>query len=473
MSARLTIRKCTREDCTNVQFDEDECMACGSKTEAWTVVRVDEGKDLKFDPVFLPAHRALENKVSVTMGKHENSCSRAGFLYAKHKGTARSHPMERGSALHRVLELATKATIAEGEPLIPGELVKAICGEVIDDPAYRTPVEEHDYLRESAYRWAGGFACDPSSIVAVENLFVLDLGGVTLRGKIDYAETFDGGLTLKIDDYKSARSMPTQEDISRKRPDGTVAAKAYQLVCYGLLAAFGVPVREEICPECFGSGVEKYDAGLPEPCSFCKGRPRREIPEPFGIASQATEFDVGYVFPGINAGDVPGERRATLTRLELQEYRESIENQMHRIMLAEKSGDWPATPGSHCGECPARKECPIPVELNDFAGRINTVEEARQAAVVLDREKADHAARRKELKLFVESLPDQRLPFGKDKVWEFGYRESIEITDKEAMFAAMTEAVQFGTPFDRAKFERVKKSTPFLDRTLTVEELDA
>src|SRR5205085_1127581 len=138
-----------------------------------------------------------------------------------------------------------------GEETIPPEIVKAIVNEVLADPQFHVPIDEHDYLRESAYRWASNFVVPPQEqILALESLFVLDLGGFQVRGKIDYAEALDGGAAVAVKDWKSSRALPAFEEIARKRPDGSLAAKNMQLIVYALLLAFGVPVRFEECPEC-------------------------------------------------------------------------------------------------------------------------------------------------------------------------------------------------------------------------------
>jgi hypothetical protein len=102
----------------------------------------------------------------------------SAFLYALNKGDASTPEMQRGSGLHAVIERSTRAAIDQGEPFIPPEVVKAIVNEVLADPEFAIPVEEHDYLRESAYRWAGEWSVDPAAVVAAETMFVLDLAAI-------------------------------------------------------------------------------------------------------------------------------------------------------------------------------------------------------------------------------------------------------------------------------------------------------
>lgn len=449
----------------------------------------------RFEPVHLPPDRALNHRVSQTLAAKFNACRRSAYLYQTLHGGAGSHQMLRGSGLHEVLARAINATIDAGELTIPPELVKAIVDEVLAE--IDVPIEEHDYLRESAYRWASETAIDPAAVIAVETLFVLELGDWSIRGKIDFAEMLDGGARVRVKDWKSSRSLPSFEEISRKRPDGTQAAKGFQLVLYALMLAFGRPVRIEPCASCSGKGftVEVGPAGMSAriPCSACGGfdplldvRPKDrtpdmkarmghgyvEIVEPFPLADRAREFDLELVFPGIeNREGKMATTPVTLRRSELEEYKASFAGLLRRLEQAERDGDWPAVPGSHCNECPAQQLCPIPSELRDFAGSINTIEQASQTAEKLDRTKARDAAIQKELKAFAKAH-NAEIRYGTDKAWRFVFQESEEIKDKDALWAAVERTVSYGDPFDRSLHVRKKKSTNFKVVTLTAEELD-
>jgi hypothetical protein len=414
----------------------------------------------RFQPVHLPEDRHLHGKASQTLLRHYNACPRSAYLYALHKGDASTPEMQRGSGLHAVTERGTSLAIEQGEPFVPPEIVKAIVNEVLADPEFAIPVEEHDYLRESAYRWAAEWAVDPVSVVAVETLFVLQLGGYEVRCRIDFAELRERGAVVYVADYKSSRAAPSFEDVSRKRPDGSLMAKNFQLVLYALVLAFGVPVRVE---------MRWQDDGLPN--GGLVGR-RVEVPEPFPVAGRAQRFDLEFVFPGIEDRDGKMLRRpVTLTRLELEEYRASLEGLLARLAHSEESGDWPAIQSdAACSECPASSLCPIPTELRDHRGTINSLEQAREAAEVLDRRDAINAAVRKEIKAFAKAH-ETPIRYGADKVLEFGYTESERIADKDAMWADMDRAVRFGEPFDRARYVKVVKSTPFRQRTLSADEL--
>lgn len=421
----------------------------------------------KFEPVWLPEDRMPRDRMSVTFGRAYNVCPRAAFLYQLHKGGASTSNLERGSALHRVLELGVLAMVEQSEGSLPPEVVKSIVNEVLADPEYRVPLEEHDYIRECAYRWADETEISPDELIAVETLVVLDVDGLKVRMKIDRAELKDGGKVCSVVDYKSSRALPSFEDIGRKRPDGSIAAKDYQLVLNGLGLAFGTPVRIETCPRCVGAGCP------PEDPLGCRGRGEIEIEEPFTLAKTAQKFELAFVYPGIETSDGTMARRpVSLTRLELHEYLDSLRAQVAQVRHSVETGDWPASYGAHCSECACPAQCPIPEELRKHAGSINTDEEAVEAAEQLAREKDEHAARRKELIAYVKSRPGKRLRYGRDQVMEVGYQERVTL-DKEGLFAAIERAIRYGEAFDRADFEKRSNSTPIVDRRLTEEELAA
>lgn len=401
---------------------------------------------MKFQPVNLPDDRRLDGRASQTFLRHYQGCPRSGFLYAKYKGEASTVELVRGRAVHEINERGTNLALEQGEPYVPPDIVKVIVNEVLAEQ--QVPFAEHDYIRECAYRWAANTAFPPADqVLAVERLLVMDVAGYEIRMKVDYAEMLEGGAAVHVVDYKSARAMPAQEEISRRRPDGTLAAKSFQLVLYALGLRYGLPVRVE---EHLGERVE--------------------IREPFPLAERAQRFDLDFVFPGIEVGGEMGRRSMTLTPLELEEYRASVEALLANVRRSEETGDWPAiVSDAACSECPSRPECPIPRELRDHRGTINTMDEAAEAAQVLEREKAEHRARQAELRSFAKAHGGA-VPFGK-KVWELVTSDSERIGDKDAMFAAVERARLYGEEFDRSRFVKTVTRTDFVARDMTVEEL--
>lgn len=430
----------------------------------------------RFAPVFLS--KPLDGKASMTFLRHYNGCPRSGFFYAEHKGLASTMEMVRGSAEHTILQCAVELMIALGEPSIPPELVKVIVNEVFAEQ--HVPFEEQDYVRESVYRWAEETTIDPSQVIACETLIVLELAGWQVRCKIDFAET--QGRTVLVQDYKSSRGgVPGYEEIARKRPDGSLVAKQVQLILYALALAYGKAMRVEECPYCAGSGTISCEHDDQQPaivalqddsCIDCDGRGYREVIEPFPLAAHAEQFDLELMFPGIEDREGKMVRRSvSLLRSELAEYRESLIGLLKRVGESECTGDWPAIESdAACSECPARSQCPIPVELKDHAGVINTLEEAAEACEVFERRKAQQDALRKEIKLFAKPSR-QCIRFGKDREYRWVYGESDRIDKKELMFDAVQRAVEYGEPFERAAFVKTVGGESFTAVTLTEDEL--
>jgi hypothetical protein len=127
-----------------------------------------------------------------------------------------------------------------------------------------------------------------------------------------------------------------------------------------------------------------------------------------------------------------------------------------------------AVPGTHCKQCPARGECPIPEHLRSWAGEINTEEQAVEAAALLEQEKARHAARQKELRLFAKAHGP--IPVGADEELRFEEQTSYK-TDWGALEAAVERAAQFGEPFDLEAYRRPSTSNRFVKKKVELAEL--
>jgi hypothetical protein len=431
----------------------------------------------RFKPVHLPDDRRPNGRASQTFLRHYAGCPRSGFLYLLHKGEASTAEMQRGKAFHLVPQRAVELAIEQDEPVVPGEIVKDIVNEVLREVP--VPFEEHDYIREMSWRWAAETAIDPRSVVACETLFVLDLGDYEVRCKIDYACLIEEGAACAVTDYKTAKGgAPAHDEVTRKRPDGSLSVKQFQLILYALCLAFGVPVRVEPCAACVGRGWSscndstcKGKGDCDTTCPACEGRGFIETREPFPVAAHAHRFDLEYVYPGIeNAEGLMVRRGGSLTRAELDEYRESLAGLLARLSRSEATGHWPAVVSdAACAECPAKSMCPIPRELRDFRGELNTAEEAAEAFSKAEVEKKINAALQKERRSFVQHNGPVR--FGNEMVAEIGFSTSERISDKEGMFAAQERAVRYGEPFERHRFVKTVESHPLVVRALTADEL--
>lgn len=384
----------------------------------------------EFEPVFLPEDKRLNGRTRQTFLRHFAACPRSAFLSQLYNGEAQTKEMMRGSALHRIQERAVKLMVEMGEPTVPPDVVKVLVDEVLAE--LYVPWEEHDYLRECAWRWSAEFAIDPPSVVACETLFAMRAGGYEVRCRVDFAEILDGGSRLKIVDTKSSRAAPPYDEIARKMADGRLVPKQIQLVLYALVLVHGVPIDED-------------------------GKPLASFP----AAPRAQQFELEFLYPGIEDREGKMVRRPmVLDHLELAEYRSSLEGLVERVAAAESSGDWPAVVSdAACSECPAPGECPIPREVRDWRGRINTPEQAADAARVLDRQKAELRAAQTELRNFAK-VAGESIRFD-GKVMEFRYSEH-ESFDHKGFLASPGAQVE--------DFVKVKGRTDFAARDLTIDE---
>jgi hypothetical protein len=309
-----------------------------------------------------------------------------------------------------------------------------------------------------------------------------DTGRVTyeVRARIDFAEVLEHGAVCAVRDYKSSYAAPPYDEVARKRRDGSLAAKSFQLILYALCLAYGVPVREEECPLCEGVGDVAANFAIDSRgtpgivcCPDCDGRGRIEVREPFPVASRAQRFDLEFVYPALENQDGKMVRRpVTLTRLELEQYRASLEGVVTRLAHADATGDWPAVVSDEaCHQCPSAPECPIPAELRDHRGEINAPGQCADALEVRARVAAEQRAIGKEIRAFVKANGPVR--FGREMVAEIGFTQSERIKDKDGFMQAVDRAVRFGDPFDRGQFVKTVESHPLVERALSAEEVDS
>lgn len=361
----------------------------------------------------------LGDRASQTFLRHFELCPRSAYLYAKYRRAGfQSKEMQRGRAFHEIVERATNLMMDTGEVSIPPEVVKVLVDEILAEQ--HVPWEEHDYVREMAFRWADETRIDPSRVLANETLFEIDVDGFKVRCRIDYALAVDDR-TVRVEDYKTSRASESYEEVARKRPDGTWSAKNFQLVLYALALVYGVPVRVETC-ECAASPDPTYW------CSVCGDKKVVETPDPFPLAARAEEFHLEFVYPGIESRDEKMVRvPLTLTRPELDAYMGSLHGLVARVRKSEAEGDWPAVASNAaCGICPAKAECPLPAAMRDHVP-VNDMAEASAVAEVLYVAKAQHRAFQTELRNF--SKAHGPIPFGDGMVMDF--RTSFDVNGKK------------------------------------------
>jgi RecB family exonuclease len=366
--------------------------------------------DLRNQPP-VPENVEAPGTVSATLMGHLNACRRSAYLYMRYRGGTQGHPLARGDAAHEVFERATKMMLESSEPHMPGDVVRDLATQVIADRVdLDLPVHEMDAIAAMAWNWGEATYLDLENIAAVETLMAVQVGGWTVRGRIDRGEI--DGSTAYIDDYKTALSAPSQEAFE----------KQVQLPIYALLFAEGQVVS-----------------------------PEGEVLEPEPMGKGLANFRVREVYPRIPKEDGTLFYRETwFDQAQIHDIRVRLEALLGRLEHGLQTAEWKATPGTHCKRCPAPSECPLPPNLRTFDDlddqlhhqeviTIETLEEASEYAQMEARVKALGGALHKSLKGFAEEN-DVSIPLGEDLELAFTTRESDRMRDKEELKRAMDEA---------------------------------
>lgn len=435
-----------------------------------------EQVDRRGPPGLLPADRVPDGRYSQTLLRHRDDCHRSAWLYLR--GGGRSHPLDRGTALHMVAERMMLTAIEQGES-VDGDSTKAIVDEVRRDrPDLVVSAAEWDDVREMAWHISKrplvpggpeveGVSIDPEKVVAVERKFLLPVGVRWVSMKLDVAAI--SGTVGLVWDWKSTPHIPSQDEFE----------STFQTKLYALGLVHGHPVIEHPCGECGGTGGELhlYVSESPprqalEPCPVCNGRGKtEELEEPLGGRLGWVRGAELYPRRVTESGEVE-MRSVAWSRLQLEEFRTDVEAIVEGIAsdVADPDAPWEAARNANCSLCPSKLECPLPARLRELAGTINDPGEAAAAFEALEAAKAETAAMQTELRNWLKVNVDGWLPFGKDKVADFGFTERRE-TKWDEFDRALAESVTFGTPFELESVQRVSSSTPLRMRKMTPGEL--
>ncbi len=239
----------------------------------------------------LPAVEPVDvpGRFSMTLLDRADNCPRSAYLGVKYRNGPSSHPLDRGTLQHAVLERAMKELIVRGErsfvesgmvrvfrrvdgvlidELVPetpesaAQDVAASMAALVDEvlrerPDLVVPRREVDDVREAAYHWAISYDVNPDDVAGLERLMVLDLDcGWTISGRLDLIALPSTELG-QVDDYKSGQHVRSQDEY-----EGSL-----QAWLYAVLLCFGVPVTREPCPHCpVEQGVIVSD------CETCGGK---------------------------------------------------------------------------------------------------------------------------------------------------------------------------------------------------------
>lgn len=430
-------------------------------------------------------------RMSQTLLRHEENCPRSAYLYLKYKGGRPGLALDRGTLAHMAFERLLIQLVATGEESYAtaedrdvASMTAAVVSEIVaEHPELIARPAEWDDAREMAYHWALGYDVSPSTVLGVEQTYVLDVptpdGTVwEVRGKIDVAYVI-GDDGAGVDDYKTHFNPATETDYR----------ESFQGKLYAILLCFGVPVAEEACTMCGGHGSifgldvsqEEFRAAVrgeasvkaQAECPGCSGR---------GVVERRLERQGDWiqhvrtreVYPRFLRDDntLPTAEN-TLTRQELQDARHDLELLVARLAGRFESWKFPARHGPHCTQCPAKLECPIPEHLRDHAGTINTPEEASEAAIRLAHDEDHIAARRAELRNW--TIANGPIWLSDEEELAIVVSESRSVkrrgkgTDWEGFFEAIERAVEFGEPFDPDDWVKRRSSSNFKRRRVSAE----
>jgi hypothetical protein len=362
--------------------------------------------------------------LSQTLLSRFDVCPRSAYLMRRYGGGPASSPMHRGQAFHEFAEQATNMMIENGEVQMPGDVAREMADAIMaEHDEWVLPTQAQDEVRLMAWNWAESTLLDLEAIVAVELSMELELGGFTLTSRFDRVEARDE--TLNIFDYKTSLNLDKTEYLQR----------GYQGQHYGLTALDGKPKEQGVG---IGAGINYV--------TFTQLYPRYRTED-------------GYL----------ASRTVGWTRAELSDFRISVERNVAAFDSYLADGRWPATPGSHCGTCPAPKECPIPFNLRPVK-TITSEEEAERTFEAL----LFAAENQKELQTAMREWTKEAGPtFLGDLAFDAVYSESKSVKDLDALLLAVQRAAEYGEPLKIEDHLKVRQSTSFKKRKQTPEEMES
>lgn len=442
------------------------------------------------DPREEPVSWAVEapRRMSVTLGKKADACPHDAGLYLRYKGGASNGPLLRGSLAHLAFERIMTALQLQGEASLftPGftqtvdhrgiptggmseegrmaamaevsQTTKEWVDSLADETGWPLSEAEIDEARVMAYHFAIGNSVDPETVVALEQMFVLELeGGAELIGKVDVASLGADGI-LQVDDYKSSFYVPPEDDVQ----------KLVQSPWYAAMMLWGRPYARIKCEACNGTGIFKYTAMGPSTSMGqhldCEGRGYLEVfGEPMGAQGGPLEHvqwvRCRQVYPRyINPTTGFMSSRGDDKLWGLADLRDKVgaaARAWRRVQRGVEQRVWPAKSGAHCSECTAEPECPLPRQLRRFGGKLETAGQASEAMEWAERQGALVTGTKAEVRAFVKARPalGGELPVG-DRTYSMQVSHPTSLkkigqkSDWEGLQAAVVAAAEEGEPFD-------------------------
>ena len=372
---------------------------------------------------FPPVEENIERPatLSQTLLAKYDTCPRSAYLYRLLNGGKPSHAMARGSALHETVDQAIQLMRAQEEATMPGDVATELADAVMaEHPEWVLRAHDQDVVRLCAYNWAEATVLDFDILLGAEIMLTIELGGFTVRGRIDLAEA--KGHTAYLHDYKTSLRIRTKEEVE----------ESFQGKLYALLVLFGVDPETGLT---LGSGLQDV--------FFYEEYPRYRTDEGPLMA-----------------------REASWTKAEIFEFRGGLERNIANFEDALSTGDWPARDGSWCTECPAEQLCPIPAHLREVESIASEAdaEDAFSQWFALGKERERYAR-------MMRGWVDENGPI---YVGDYAYDARVEDGHKvkkwPEFLTAIHRTAEFKVPFDASAHIEPRRATKYDSRRLTKEE---
>lgn len=391
-------------------------------------------------------HVADDWQPSQSFLRIHDRCDRAAMLHLHYAAGAGSHELNRGAVVHEVLARLTRFCIEQDEGRLQSpELAKdELLDYLRENPHLQLSAAERDNCRYMVANWALGEYFDPAQVIAVETPLSLEIGGFTIVGHPDRAESVGGGM-VEITDYKTGFAPPGSDDFVTQAFDDEGNPRFggdFQTQVYALLVAFGT------------------------------------FPDGMSLGDQFERFRLRLAFPRHLRAGALLDRQVIISRAQLLDFKLDLELQLERLRdvnLAE--GRWQPTPGNHCRECPAEFACPLPRLLRPEAQHasldsIEQLETAAQAAWWLAERGRVLKARVKKAAERIDDADPALLDLGNgyrgvrigtDLAFVFVPTEREEVKDKAALHEAI-DAARGGAEFNYADHFRRSDGVAFEKR---------
>lgn len=392
----------------------------------------------------------IPERPSQTLLKLHDRCDRSAMLYLIYRAGAGSHELNRGAAVHDVIaELTQKHIVEGGKNVVPPEEGKdALLAYFEENPHLQMHAAERDAARYMIANWCLGSWFDPPRVIAVETTLTMEIGGFTIVGRVDLAETL-GPAEIAVTDYKTSFDMGSSDEFASQSFDSEGNprfAGNFQTQLYALLLAKG-----------------KLEDGLP-------------------LGDNYERFRLRLVFPRYLRPEGLAAREMVVTRQQLLDFELDVEQQLRR--LREVNGEqrkWQPTPGAHCRECPAEYACPLPRLLRPESqlADLDSVEDLERAAASWSFMSARAQNLKRRIKAAVTRIGEEDpeavlletgdigVYTGRDQALLFQHRDSEKRKSSGAEFrAALEGTVEYGHPFEWDQHFSYSQGTEFVKRNV-------